>query len=75
MLSYFCVCLPKKLLLELCLQELSKSYEEEAEKAAQNAREFRERITFAMSEKIKQMKEARRKQSVTQKEKMDDEIR
>ena len=56
-------------------KELSKSYDEDAERAAQNAREFRERITFAMSEKINQMKEARRKQSVTEKEKMDDEIR
>jgi hypothetical protein len=54
---------------------LRKSYEEEAERAAQNAKEFRERTTFAISEKINQMKDARRKQSVTKKEKIDDEIR
>jgi hypothetical protein len=59
----------------LCFQELSKSYEEDAERAAQNAKEFQERTTFAISEKINQLKETRRKQSVTQKEKMDDEIR
>lgn len=57
------------------LKELSKSYEEEAARAAQNAEEFRERTTFAISEKIRQMKLERRKESFTLKEKMDNEIR
>lgn len=48
---------------------------EEAERAAENAREFQERVTFSMAEKINKMKEGRKKQSEEERERMDEELR
>ena len=56
-------------------QELVQSYIEEAQRAADSAKEFRERTMFDTANKIDEIKEKRRMQSEEERKKMDEEIR
>ena len=56
-------------------QELTQSYIEEAQRAADSAKEFRERTMFDMANKINEIKEKRRLRSEEERKKMDEEIR
>jgi len=54
---------------------LIKNYAEEAERASQAAKEYRDQTMFEMAEKINRIKAERQQQSEEQKRKMDEEVK
>jgi hypothetical protein len=56
-------------------QALIKSYSDEADKAAQKAREFRERAQQERQQRVEKMKEAKRKREEELKQKMEERLR
>lgn len=56
-------------------QELQQRYIQEAQQAAESAKEFRERTMYNMAKKIEDIKEKRRIQSEEERQRMDEEIR